>query len=254
MSETRPFLANQVQFHLEDEDGPLRDPIELLDRSADLEFDGIELRDATWTESEETRDDVRAYVDSNDVLLVYATGTELLIPNRGDGQEQLWADIDTAADIGAPYLRVFTGDVPDESHQSWDKAAEAVEYARQRDVTLLLENHGLEPGTTISELTDVLTAIDDPTLRVNVDVGNFYANEIAVQEAIETLADDIRYVHFRDPSAPDDVVGTGEMPMTEIATMLNELDQEVWYGFEFLGGDDPETALVESRRFVESTF
>lgn len=87
-----------------------------------------------------------------------------------------WADY--SVHLGAPALRVFAGDPPDDlpREQAFEQVVECLvecaEYAGKRGITLALENHwGL---TTTAEMTlTLLHAVDSDWLRLNLDFGNF---------------------------------------------------------------------------------
>ena len=250
VSANRPLLLNIVQFTDDLEAGRLK-VIDLLDRADELGFDGIELRREDWAGHEEEIPAVRRRADDLGSVVTYATFSELLIPARVEGHDQLRGDVDDAADLGAPFLRVFLGWTPEEDHEAWDRAREAIEYADERGIALALENRGSMPGAMLSEIVHAVETIDDPRLKINLDVGNYYDNDVDVVAAIDRLANRIVCTHLVDSTAPGGAVGHGEMPMNKIMDALDALPQQVHYCFEFRGGDDPERAIERSAAYLE---
>jgi len=103
---------------------------------------------------------------------------------RGNDREQqmevAWLSywVDAANTLGASHIRVFGGTVPDGATE--DQAAgwvveilkRASEYAGKKGVVLGLENHG---GITLhgERLVEMVTAVDNPWVGINLDTGNF---------------------------------------------------------------------------------
>ena len=86
--------------------------------------------------------------------------------------------IDRAADLGAPTIRIFAGDVQkgttEAQARQWciEAIREACAYAATRGVILALENHG-GIVTTADQLLSIVREIDSDWFGVNWDSGNF---------------------------------------------------------------------------------
>ena len=86
--------------------------------------------------------------------------------------------IDRAADLGAPTIRIFAGEVQKGSTEAqareWciDAIREACAHAATRGVMLALENHG-GIVTTADQLLSLVREIDSDWFGVNWDSGNF---------------------------------------------------------------------------------
>lgn len=86
--------------------------------------------------------------------------------------------IDHAAFLGAPHIRVFAGNARGIEHamakRQCIKALEICgEYAATKGVWLGLENHG-GIVAEVSDLLDIIRAVSNPWVGVNLDTGNFY--------------------------------------------------------------------------------
>jgi sugar phosphate isomerase/epimerase len=103
-------------------------------------------------------------------------------PKRDEELERTRAWIDRAAELDAPVIRIFAGNVPRGSSE--DQAVEwAIEgiraslpYAASKGVILALENHG---GITATprQLLRLVNAVDAPNFGVNLDTGNFQGDD-----------------------------------------------------------------------------
>ncbi len=131
---------------------------------------------------------------------------------RGDAQQQqmevAWLGywVDVANKLGASHIRVFGGAVPEGSTE--DQAAgwvvenlkRAAEYAGKKGVILGLENHG---GITLygERLVEMVTAVDNPWVGINLDTGNFKRDPYREIEMCVPYAVNAQFktsIHFED--------------------------------------------------------
>jgi sugar phosphate isomerase/epimerase len=90
--------------------------------------------------------------------------------------------IDKASILGAPHVRVFAGRHPkgvapeDAEKNAIQALSEAGEYAAEKGVFLGIENH--DSITTADRLLRIVTAVDNPFVGVNLDSGNFIAEDV----------------------------------------------------------------------------
>ena len=172
---------------------------------------------------------------------------------EGEEYDQLLADVDTAAEIGSPLLRIFSGPVPEDSADPvWDKAKQVIDRAASNGIVIALENYANSPGGTLAEIQTVLNHFDVPTLKTNIDTGNYSGWKQNVVEAIDAIGSRAAYVHVKDPGgAGTQCPGEGEIPMREIFAALDALPQRLIYCFEFPGGDDPEDRITRSLAWMK---
>lgn len=99
-----------------------------------------------------------------------------------------WVDISVM--LGAPYLRVFAGPVPEghteEEAMRWCIAGlkEVVPYAEERGIVIGIENHG---GITshVEQVIQLVEGVGSDWLKVNLDVGNYHTDPY--REIAETV-------------------------------------------------------------------
>jgi sugar phosphate isomerase/epimerase len=95
--------------------------------------------------------------------------------------------IDYAAMMGAPHIRVFAGSHPkgvsgEEAEQNAiDALTESAVYAAEKKVYLGIENH--DSITTADRLLRIVRAVDSPWVCVNLDSGNFIAEDVYAEIA-----------------------------------------------------------------------
>jgi sugar phosphate isomerase/epimerase len=91
--------------------------------------------------------------------------------------------IDRAADLGAPTIRVLSGNwiqgtTTEELEARVVRALEALlPHAAERGVTLALENHGGGVTTSADELLRIVRKVKGPYFGVNLDTGNFHTKD-----------------------------------------------------------------------------
>ncbi len=158
----------------------------------------------------------------------------------------------TAAELGAPCLRVFGGyyeDCGGEKGVSYKDAMEMVArafdelvpVAEQEGVVLALENHGRLPGLS-AEMDYLCRRYDSKSFRVTFDVANFLANNMDESEdplkAYEVLKDRIAHVHVKSfQAAPSEtgrrLVGAvaGEGYMVPLRQFMYRLQRDHYVGY-----------------------
>lgn len=95
--------------------------------------------------------------------------------------------IDHAVTMGAPHVRVFAGRHPrgvepeDAVRHAIGALEEAGDYAASRGIFLGIENH--DSVTTAERLLEIVTAVDNPFVGINLDSGNFIADDVYAEFA-----------------------------------------------------------------------
>ena len=249
----RPVLISVIQYQEELKAGTLT-VLDLIDKLQGLGVDGIELRRELWPDYAHQLLAVKERIAAVGKLVTYATFSTLFSPDAV-AHKLLLHDLDTAKALGSPLLRVFPGAAPaDTTDAKWTGAIEAVAHATSLGVVIALENWGKLPGGLLSEMTHILNHIPSPTLKVNVDIGNYATHGEDVLDAIEVLGERVVYAHLKDNAGEksDDTtyLGGGQSPMREIMTALNALPQRVIYCFEFVGGGEPDARIAKSLAYL----
>lgn len=113
-----------------------------------------------------------------------AIGNNFSLPKGPRLDEQI-ADtkkwIDRALLMGAPHIRVFAGNIPKDAPKDFTRAVadkvvigaleECADYAGKRGIFLGLENH--DSIGTSAALLEMVKAVNNPWLGINLDSGNF---------------------------------------------------------------------------------
>jgi len=155
---------------------------------------------------------------------------------------QMEAYIDLARDVGARYVRVYGGEErrePEAMRLLIDSLGRLADYASQRGVILLLENH---PGTmtvTGRATAEVVAAVGSDSLRVLYDPANVMAHSDERPEVTFRLQEGlIEYVHVKDlvitPSGRKScLLGAGSVPWKDILRWLAASGFSGWFSLEY---------------------
>jgi sugar phosphate isomerase/epimerase len=169
------------------------------------------------------------------------------------------ASVDIAQALGAPYIRVFGGRIPQGMGIGEQAAvAEVAEgllavasYADTRGVDVLLEAHGSFAGSRM--LLSVLNRVKNPAAGVLWDVANPYEFGETVGVTWSRIGKFVRHVHIKDFVASNGGIapclpGRGRVPIGEAVSALGGSGYEGWLSFEwekrwYPSIEGPETAF-----------
>jgi sugar phosphate isomerase/epimerase len=152
--------------------------------------------------------------------------------------------IDRAAELGAPTIRIFAGDVQkgttEAQARQWciDAIRDACAYAATRGVILALENHG-GIVTTADQLLSIVREIDSDWFGVNWDSGNFRsADPYAELKAIAP------YAVTAQIKVSIGVAGTSQpADWTRVVGILEDAGYRGWVALEYEEQEDAKTAV-----------
>ncbi|MEP7367211.1 MAG: sugar phosphate isomerase/epimerase family protein [Acidobacteriota bacterium] len=187
---------------------------DLVDLAVDLDVDGLDLT-VYWfpSTSDEFLIPLRNYAFANGVEIPsISVRTNCCQPTaelRAKETQAIKDWVDVAVKLGAGHIRVFGGTVPKTSTE--DEAAgwvvevlkNAGAYAAAHGVVLGLENHG---GITerADRILDILKRVDLPSVRVNLDMGNFQRDGYGQMEKIAPYAANVQVkVDVRDENGKE---------------------------------------------------
>ncbi len=173
--------------------------------------------------------------------------------DREIGYTKRW--IDRAADMGAPTIRVFAGDVQKGTteQQARQLCIEAIreccEYAAPKGIILALENHGGIVATA-EQLISIVREIESEWFGVTWDSGNFRSDDpyselemaapYAVTAQIKTT--------IGSPKAPRPA------DLSRIVGILKKVNYRGWLALEYEDEEEPKTEvpryLTELRRLT----
>ncbi|MBI1299977.1 TIM barrel protein [bacterium] len=242
-----------------------------VDFAATQDVEGVELLDYFWKDKATELPKVKKQIaDAGLELAVYSVGNDFFQPDRAVWEKQL-ADmktgIDTANALEVGLMRVFSGnrkegyELADGMDWIIDGLAQSAEYAAAHGVVLALENHGLMAGRS-DQVRHMIETVNSPSLRANLDTGNFLLVGQNPTDAARDLADVVALVHLKDFAvAPEGqtshvykgldgvgytgtVVSEGQVDLAEIVSILGKADYDGWLSLEYEGGLDPLTVGV----------
>lgn len=233
-----------------------------LDHAARTGFEGVELLDMFWTDEDAEVPKVkRVCADLGLELPVYSISTNFFQPDAVERARQLTSlrqGVDVGARLGAPLLRVFSGDLlPGYSFEegaAWvtDSLASGADYARRQGITLVLENHGHIAGRS-DQVRSIIESVGSAALRANLDTGNFLLVGEDPVEAAAALADLVALVHLKDftGAAEDEtghvyqgldgqkytgsIIGEGLVDLNAIHGILTRQGYDGWLSLEYEG-------------------
>jgi sugar phosphate isomerase/epimerase len=164
---------------------------------------------------------------------------------------KLW--IDRAADMGAPTIRIFAGDVQkgttDTQARQWciDAIRECCEYAGRKGVILALENHGGIVATA-EQLVSIVRAIDSEWFGVTWDSGNFRSADPYAELTMIAPYAVTAQIKTKIAGKPAD--------LPRIVRILSDINYRGWLALEYEDEEEPKIAvpryLDELRRLTVS--
>lgn len=240
---------------------------QILDRTMEYGYQGIELRGLEG-EMDLTKASpfipnrlaaTKSELESRNLpICCVDTSCRLHDPDVETNLDEARRHIDLAADLEAPYIRVFGDKIPPEEPR--DAVLERVvnglmvlgEHAQGSGVQVLIESHG--DFSRSEDLSAVLQRAQHSQVGVLWDVHHpfrFYGE--SVQQTYSRLKERIRHTHLKDSQATDNgprycVVGEGDVPLQEVLRLLHEGGYEGWLSFEWEKKwhpeiEEPEIAL-----------
>jgi len=165
--------------------------------------------------------------------------------------------IERAAELGAPYMRVFGGKLPAESTRTEMLAptAEVLHalgtYSAPRGITVLLETH--DSWTNSEDVLVLIQATNLPSVKVLWDTHHTYRSGEAPAHTMTVLANKIGYVHFKDSQPASETPGgwhycllnEGTVPLREICATLKHGGYDGYISLEWEKQWHPEIAEPE---------
>ena len=162
--------------------------------------------------------------------------------------------VDNAAELDAPVIRIFAGNVP--KGETEDVAvARAIEgikaalpYAEQKGVNLALENHGGITATP-AQLLKLVRAVDSPNFGVNLDTGNFHG--------VDPYADLAQLAPYAiNVQVKTEITAKGkakeEADLSRVVNVLREARYSGYVVLEYEAAEDAMTAVPKALKKLRS--
>ena len=166
---------------------------------------------------------------------------------------KLW--IDRAADMGAPTIRIFAGDVQkgttEAQARQWciDAIRECCDYAGPKGVILALENHGGIVATA-AQLISIVREIKSEWFGITWDSGNFRSADpyAELEQAAPYAVTAQIKVSIGSPS------GSRPADLPRVVGILQKANYRGWLALEYEEKEEPKVAvprhLAELRRLT----
>jgi len=169
--------------------------------------------------------------------------------------------IDLALALGAPYVRVFGGDVPEnETRESCltraaDKLARLGQRADQRGLRVLLETH--DAFSSGAQVAALLAAAGDNGTGVIWDVHHPVAMGESLEQTAKLIGTRTYHVHVKDGKGGGQptLLGEGDVPLPEILGQLHTMGYQGYLAFEWEKAwipelAEPEVAFPQAARYL----
>ena len=222
-------------------------------------------------------DDIKKLLkEYNMQISSYSISNDFVQKSQVERQKQVFmvkSCIDKAANLGAKFMRVFSGEEKDgiTLNQGTEYIVscfkEISSYAEAKGVTMVLENHGLFVGKS-NQVKELIEKVHSKCFLANVDTGNFFLAGEKPINAVKNLKNYIGFVHFKDfKETTDDlnsfkaendkryigtVLGLGDTHMKEIADFLYENGYDGFLSIEFEGPGDQIRDTISSIEYTKS--
>jgi sugar phosphate isomerase/epimerase len=176
--------------------------------------------------------------------------------------------IRVAAELRAPVSRIFGGSLGEKARG--DPAAKAqgrqrildglgavVKDAEKCGLVLAIENHGGLPCTG-EEQVDVIRAVNSPSLKATIDVGNYLEGDQEAHVGTRVAASQAAYIHFKDfKKIPDAsarfgrklqacVLGEGDVDLRACLDALKRAGYNGFVALEYEGTEAETTGVPKS--------
>ena len=201
-------------------------------------------------------------------LTTYTSFVSPLADDRKSNVDELRRYSDLAAELGAPFVRAFLGELPTDIYPDgriYENISGcllmASDYAATLGVKIAVEpSHNFTRSSVISPIFDRYPS--HPDLRVIWDVGNTFAVGEEPAEGFDLLKDRLAYVQVKDgklhgPTWQLCPLGDGDVPLAPAFKLLSEYGYEGAISVEWEYAwhpelDPPEIALPAALRTVRT--
>lgn len=206
----------------------------------------------------------------------YSIGNDVVYQSKEKRDEEvdiMLSAIDVAVKLNTKLVRVFSGNVKDNiayaEGKQWilESLSKVSKYAEEKNITLVLENHGFFAGKS-SQVKEIIETVNSPFLKSTSDVGNFILVEENPLDAVKNLKDHIGYIHFKDFKDLGEaesvyssisgkhyqgvILGQGDVPLKEIVAYLDEIGYKGYLSIEYEGVGDPLLETSESIKYAKA--
>lgn len=201
------------------------------------------------------------------------------------GTDEAWnyylKDLEAAVKLKAPFVRVLTGG--EDAGNAAEKAIilegfkKAAIEGEKHNIIMVLENVGVH-STHSNDVYEIVSAVDSPQFRVNFDTANALLADEKPIDALIKLQPLTAYVHFKDfiTDSSDNysavisrdagreqvsfngkkmtgiTAGEGEVPLTEMISLLKKSGYEGFISQEYEGTGKSGEDTIKSLEYLKS--
>lgn len=184
----------------------------VIDKTAELGFDGIEFSYGDWTNNfdlELAKKIKERCAERGIEIVACCSGADFLMSGNEAAVAELKRVIDYTATLGAPYLRhdITRGFVSSDRKYSigYDDAIEIVtpairevaDYAASKGIVTMTENHGFFSQDAL-RVEKLINTVAHPNFGALVDLGNFMCADEDPVKSVSILAPYALHVHAKD--------------------------------------------------------
>jgi len=210
---------------------------EILARCAQYGYDAIELRgigpDLDLTKSADfatpaaLKSTRRRIEDAGLSVSALDSSAKVSDSATAENRDEAKGNIDIAAALGAPFVRVFGGAILDgvDRAAAVGRAVENLVYlgdygAAHGPVTVVLETH--DAFSTGAQVLEVLKSIHHPNVGALWDLHHPYRNGELPTETANLLGPYVRFTHVKDsrPGGTYCLLGDGDVPIPDCLNLL----------------------------------
>jgi len=191
-------------------------------------------------------------------VAICCVDTSVLLVNRDDAMiEAGKRHVDLAAELGAPFVRVFGGAFPKEITQdvalrtAADNFRALAEYASGKKVRVLVETH--DDFSSSESVAQLLKRTNHPNTGILWDIHHPYRlhGETPAQ-AFATLGQHVHHVHIKDSKDLGGgkhryvKLGEGDVPIAQCLNLLKTAGYDSWIALEWEKTWHPEIEEPEA--------
>ena len=200
-------------------------------------------------------------------VTAYTSFVADLAAERQSNTDELRRYVDLAAELDAPYVRTFLGELPEGRNADssiYEKISAclntAADYAVSVGVKIAVEPH--DDFVRSSSIVPILSRVHHPALRVIWDIGNAFAAGEDLREGFELLKPRMAYVQVKDGKKSGTEwqlcpLGQGQVPLAQAFALLLSHGYEGALSVEWEYAwhpelDPPEIALPAALQTVQA--
>lgn len=244
---------------------PKSDVDEIISFAKDNGYDGVEIRFVRgglnlWEMDEFQPETLPATLEKfkeNGVEIVSIDSSIKFVSSDPEEQEKQLTlvkhYVNIASALGAPYIRVFGGPIPEGATREETLSSiivgmnKAVAIAQAQQITLLLETH--DDFSTGEQVKPILDNVKG--LAILWDILHSYRHGESFEHTYKLVGDHIKHAHIKDASvfSPTGfdykLIGEGKLPIADAVQVLRSNGYEGFLNFEWEKGWHPEIAEPE---------